>query len=134
MVLYELILCDNELSYDDHKEEFLIGIFLSLDTAKEMAEYYLNNIEGFKDYDCTYNILEKKIVDGKCCNRVWIIWGWDENEESDEIRVIQSECYANKQNAIDQMKELQKEYKRTNWCVDRYYINQCSWKEGFIRV
>ena len=82
--LYKLIFCDNELSYEGYKEEFIIGIFSSLDKARETAEYYANHIDGFKDYDCSYRIVEKKIPDKKTAGEVYIVFGWNENQDLKE--------------------------------------------------
>ncbi len=133
-LLYQLNFCDNGLSYENHKEEFCIGIFSSFDKAKEIAEYYLNNINGFEDYDCSYNIVEKKILGKKNCNEVYIIYGWNENLYRDEIEIIESECFMEKDAAEQNMIKLQQIYNRANWCIDRYVIDRCLWKDGFARV
>ena len=59
MKLYKLTFYDLELSYDDYKEGFLIGIFSSFKKAEQTAEYYIRNVEGFKDYPCDYQIKVK---------------------------------------------------------------------------
>lgn len=66
-VLYLLVLCDEELSYDNYREEFCIGIFSSREKAEMVAKYYLENVEGFKDYPCSYRIEEKNVLgEGNC--------------------------------------------------------------------
>ena len=47
-MLYQLIITDKELSYNDYKEEFNIGFFKSKEEATEIAQYYIKNIEGTK--------------------------------------------------------------------------------------
>ena len=38
-MLYLLVLCDEELSYDNYREEFCIGIFSSREEAEAVAKY-----------------------------------------------------------------------------------------------
>ena len=46
-MLYSLILTDPELSYENHSEDFFIGIFVTRQKAEETACYYLGNLPGF---------------------------------------------------------------------------------------
>ena len=133
-LLYQLIFYDNELSYEDYRQEFCIGIFSSFDRAQRAAEYYSGYVEGFKDYDCSYNILEKELLGDELCGSVYIIWGWNENENFDEVHIIESDCFVQEETAREKMAELQKNYSRTNWCIDRFVLNECLWKDGFVRV
>lgn len=59
-LLYLLVLCDEELSYDNYKEEFCIGIFSTYEEAEAVAKHYLRNVDGFKDYPCSYRIAQKR--------------------------------------------------------------------------
>jgi len=98
-MLYVLILTDPELSYDDYSEDFLIGIFETENQAKQTAEFYLENVKGFCDYSCSYRIIPKKIYGNFISDRVWIVYGYDINEYSDEINIIESRCCMTKQKA-----------------------------------
>lgn len=132
--LYQLIFCDEELSYEEYKEEFTIGIFSSLDKARETAAYYASHIDGFKDYDCSYRIVEKKVSDSQTTGAVYIIFGWNENQNCDAIEIIESECFTQEEAAKQHSIELQERYGRSNWCIDKFTIDACLWKEGFVRV
>lgn len=70
-LLYLLVLCDDELSYDNYNEEFCIGIFSSREKAEAVAQHYLRNVEGFKDYPCSYRIEEKKVLGARNCRKGW---------------------------------------------------------------
>ncbi len=132
--LYQLVFCDNELSYEDHQEEFLIGIFSSLERAGETAELYLYHVTGFKDYNCSYRIEEKKVFGIPLHDKVYIFWGWNENQNMDEVDIIESDCYTQESEAKQKMINIQGIHLRTNWCIDQYTIDKCLWKDGFVRV
>ena len=91
-MLYSLILTDPELSYENHSEDFFIGIFATRQKAEEIACYYLGNLPGFCDYPCTYRIEEKEVVDNSdnaMPVSVWIVQGWNVNDNFDEIDILQ---------------------------------------------
>ena len=99
--VYNLMMVDKALSYDNHIEAFNIGFFSSYDKAEKTARRYLTEVEGFKDYDVVYKITEKSVID---CNDslstdIFIICGWNENDEVDATDVIESDCYVNKNEA-----------------------------------
>ena len=98
-MLYILILTDNELSYDSYSEDFLIGIFETEIQAEQTAEFYLKNVKGFCEYSCNYKIIPKQINDNVISDRVWIIYGYDINENSDEVNIIESQCYSTRETA-----------------------------------
>lgn len=64
---------------------------------------------------------------------LYIICGWNENDELDEIDVIESSCYVIKEEAEQKLNELKLSYNRKNWCINKYKIDECDWKEGFVR-
>ena len=131
--MFQLVFCDKELSYEDHREMFCIGIFSSFDKAKETAEDYLHHVEGFKDYDCYYEIIEKDL-EGHGGSEVFVVCGWDENEDMDEVNIIESHCFEQEDAARGHMLTMQQNYDRMRWSVSRYVVDQCLWKEGFVRV
>ena len=135
-LVYNLTMVDEELSYDNHIEGFDIGFFSSYDKAEKTATKYLTEVDGFKDYNVTYQITEKRVIGytDNLSTGVFIIYGWNENDELDEIDIIESNCYVNKSEAEQELKELQASYCRKEWCIDKYIVDEGNWKGGFVRV
>ena len=52
----------------------------------------------------------------------------------DAIDVIESNCYVNKNEAEQKFNELKASYYRTEWCIDKYVIDECKWREGFVKM
>ncbi len=134
MILYYLNICDEELSYENHEVLFAIGLFSSETKAKETAEYYLSGVSGFKDYKCHYNIVEKNVIGDPSATKFYMVCGWDENENYDAVNVIESEIYSDEEAATGKLSEMKKQHKRTEWTVDFYIVDECLWKEGFVRA
>ena len=132
-MLYQLIITDKELSYNDYKEEFNIGFFKSKEEATEIAQYYIKNIEGFKDYPCEYRIIEKQII-GNLKKNIWMIQGYDFNENEDEINIIESQCYSNKKQAEKDLENYKKQYNRQNWYISNWIVEKKYNEEGFSRM
>lgn len=134
-LVYNLIMIDEEFSYDSHIEAFNIGFFSSHDKAEETAKRYLTEVEGFKDYNITYQIVEKCVFDGtdSLSTSIFIVYGWNENDYYDEVDVIESDCYVNQGEAEQEFNKLKASYCRKEWCIDKYIIDQCSWQEGFVK-
>lgn len=132
-MLYQLIITDKELSYNDYKEEFNIGFFKSKEEATEIAQYYIKNIEGFKDYPCEYRIIEKQII-GNLKKTIWMIQGYDFNENEDEINIIESQCYSNKEQADKDLENYKKQYNRQNWYISNWIVEKKYNEEGFSRM
>lgn len=135
-IVYNLMMIDIGSSYGEHTEAFNIGFFSSRDKAENVAKKYLNNVKGFKDHNVTYQITEKLLIgydDSIMLSEIFIVYGWNENEDFDEINIIESDCYANKQNAEQKLNELKSKYSRKEWCIDKYIIDECNWKEGFVK-
>ncbi len=132
--LYRLVLYDDELSYDNFKEGFDIGIFSSYSKAEETKKYYLEQVEGFRDYHCSGRIIKKRVLGNRGSNKVYTIYGWNENENSDEIDIIESDCFVEEAMAEQEMKIMKEQYNRTEWALSEYQINRCKWNEGFVRV
>ena len=134
--VYGLMMIDEDSSYDDHIEAFNIGFFSSYEKAEKTARKYLAEVEGFKDYNVTYQITEKSLIacTGSLSEDIFIIYGWNENDELDEIDVIESDCYINKNEAEQRLNELKTSYYRKEWCIDKFILNKCNWEEGFVKV
>ena len=132
-MLYQLIITDKELSYNDYKEEFNIGFFMFFEEATEIAQYYIKNIEGSKDYPCEYRIIEKQII-GNLKKTIWMIQGYDFNENEDEINIIESQCYSNKEQAEKDLENYKKQYNRQNWYISNWIVEKKYNEEGFSRM
>ena len=64
---------------------------------------------------------------------LFVIYGWNENDEFDKVDIIESSCYAVKHEAEKKLNELKSNYCRKEWCIDKYIIDECNWKEGFVK-
>ena len=60
--LYQLVIYDTDLSYDNYRESFDIGCFSTYEKAEQTAKQYISTVQGFKDYPCEYEITEKRVV------------------------------------------------------------------------
>lgn len=131
-ILYELSFYSWNGGY---REGFFIGIFSSYDKAEHVAEKFLKEVAGFKDYPCEYTILPKKLI-GELCdsNFVHMIWGWNLDEDSDEIDIWESELYVDYDKAEAKLREAKDKYKREEWTIDGYTIDETHWKDGFVRI
>ena len=136
MKMYKLAFYDLELSYDNHKEGFAIGIFSSFEKAEQTAKYYIKNVNGFKDYNCEYKIEVKNIMGtaDKKLTQVYIIEGWNINSNLDEIDTVESECFIDKQSAENGLEVMKQKYSRCEWSLDKYIIDECQWTDGFVRI
>ena len=136
MKLYKLTFYDLELSYDDYKEGFVIGIFSSFSKAEQTAKYCLRNVEGFKDYPCDYQIEIKDIIGTADTNlkEIYIIDGWNVNENLDETDIIESDCFTDKKSAECEFENMKQKYSRCEWIINEHKINECQWTEGFDRI
>ena len=136
-IVYNLNMIDIGSSYDDHIEAFNVGFFSSRDKAEKIAKRYLTEVNGFKDYNVTYQITDKCVIgstDSVILSDLYVIYGWDKNDELDEINMIESSCYVLKQEAEQKLKELRSSYCREEWCIDKYIIDECNWQKGFVKV
>ncbi len=136
-MLYSLVLIASELCYNLHEEEFFIGVFESKQQAKDVAEYYLTEVSGFCEYPCNYRIEAKEVVgkfDTKIHKHTWIVWGWNVNENEDEIDIIESKCHLTKESAIEELNIMKAHSQRMEWTIDQYKIGEQKWNKGFVRV
>ncbi len=135
--VYHLLLIDTETSYEHHEEAFSIGIFSSRKMAEETAEQYLAEVKGFKEHDTAYRIEERRVTnaaDNVLITELFLICGWNENDALDETDVIYSDCFMQKSEAEQACGAMKAAHNRTQWCIDRYLIDECDWKEGYIRL
>ena len=52
--LFDLTFFTND---EDYEEGFHIGLFTTQEEAESVAEHYLKEVPGFKDYDCISRVL-----------------------------------------------------------------------------
>jgi hypothetical protein len=131
--VYSLTIIDKELSYDNHTEAFQIGFFSSYEKAEKIAQKYMGEVPGFKDYNCCYRIALKPVI-GDAKSLVYIIQGWNENDDFDAIDVIESNCFVQKTLAEQEIAQMKTEYQRKEWSIDCWKIDECNWQDGFSRV
>lgn len=131
-MLYLLIITDTEIS-----EDFEIGIFETQKQAKDIAEYYLKKVKGFCDYSCTYRIVPMLIEN--CSEstehrKLWIVTGYNTNENLDETDIIKSSLFTSEEQAVQELNRMKEKYTRTEWITDCMTVGKLHWQEGFIRV
>ena len=136
MKLYKLTFYGLGLSYDNYKEGFSIGIFSSFEKSEQTAEYYINNVNGFKNYNCEYEIETKNIIGtvDENLKQVYIIQGWNINSNLDEIDIVESDCFTDIKSAEEEMENMKQKYSRCEWVLDKYIIDECQWTEGFVHM
>ena len=136
-MLYLLIFTDTDLSYDEYSEYFHIGTFKTEAEATKTAQHYIQNIQGFCDFPCTYRIVKKMILENLNCeklDKVWLVQAWNTNDNFDEIDIIESLFILTSERAHEELLIMKEKYKREEWTVDEHIIGKLNWKEGFIRL
>lgn len=136
ITVYNLVMVDTESSYNNHLEEFNIGFFSTYEKAEKTARRFLKEVNGFKDHDINYHITEKSVIgsiDNSMMSEVFIIYGWNENDDLDEIDVIESSCYSTLQKAKQHLNVMKEGCSRKEWCISKYSIDECEWQEGYIK-
>lgn len=134
-MLYQLTIIDPELSHDSYEEAFSIGLYPSREEAEAVAADMLAHVPGFRDYPCTYRITEKEVSGpvGKELREVFLILGWNTNRDLDEIDLVESDCFPSLTQANAALAELQAQYRRSAWTIQRWTVGQADWSEGFVR-
>ena len=134
--VYELIIHDPAISHENYSEDFMIGLFHTRLLAEKTADFYLQNVKGFCDYPCTYSIREKPIVDAQTGEPdiVFMIQGWDTDENLDEINVIESPSFVSEAEAEAELERMKSAQPRAEWVINRWEIDRTHWQEGFERV
>lgn len=135
-VVYELIMHDPEMSSENYSEDFIIGFFRTRNRAEETAVYYLRHVRGFCEYSCTYSITKKKISDAQdeIPDEVFMVQGWDTDENMDEINIVESACFVSEAHANAEFERMKIAQPRAEWMINRWKIDQAQWQEGFERV
>ena len=137
MKLYQLFIDDSSLSKENYKEEFDIGIFSSYEIAFKTYQKYITEIDGFKDYPCQYRIEEKSVILSSTKDKsdeVFIICGWNTDNNLDETDIFESECYTCFDYAKSELNKLKAKYKKDEWYINKYIIDECLWTQGFKRA
>lgn len=130
--IYKLIIIDKAA-----REKFNIGFFSCRKNAETAAEKYLSKVKGFNERRCEYTITEKRLAES-CGDTIptdiFIIYGWNENSRGDETDIMESDCFVSEMYAQRELNELRAGHSRENWCIDKYTIDECYWKDGFITI
>lgn len=116
---------DNELG-----ERFNIGFFSSREKAEEVARYYLKNVRGSCEYDCSMSVTEKAVFGSGSPKEIYIVYGWNGHEND----IVESECFTTEALARRKLAEMKTQYEREEWCVDSFFVDECKWRNGFVRV
>ena len=132
-VIFKLVICDNELSYEEYDEAFTIGVFLTRKAALDVAAHYLNFVDGFKDYECAYRVDVINVIGEGMFNCVYQVIGWDINEYDDEINIIESDFFIDRKDAVEELAELKRMFDRDEWVLESYTIDELKWTDGFVR-
>lgn len=120
--------------FNERQEGFFIGLFASHKKAKQVAEHYLSAVPGFRDYPCTYAIMEKSVIGAiDSSGQIHMIWGWNEDENGNEAGIWSSDCYGVLSEARKAMDAAKRRMDKQVWSLDTYRIGQCHWTEGFVR-
>lgn len=128
-LLYSLMMLNERL------EGFLIGRFESKADARQVAEYYLSSVPGFRDCPYTYEITEKTVVGTAApFGTVHMIWRWDEDTEGSEVDIWSSDCYTDYADAQRVLADAGQRLNRRGWSMDTYRVGQCHLTEGFVRI
>lgn len=64
---------------------------------------------------------------------VWIVQGWNVNDNFDEIDILESECFLTEERAKAERKMMKETSARSEWNIDRLTVGECHWREGFVR-
>lgn len=121
--------------WNDKEEGFFIGLFKTEEQAQKIARHYLSEVSGFRDYPCTYEITGKEVSGTIAPSRqVYMIWGWDEDAEGNDVGIWSSRCYAEHQEAQRALEEAKQRLNKQEWSLDTYRVGQCHWTEGFVRM
>lgn len=132
--LYQLVIYDTDLSYDNYRESFDIGYFSTYEKAEQTAKQYISTVQGFKDYPCEYEITEKRVVGDTEKAVFYLIQCWNINPNGDEVDIAESDCFADREEAEKELEKMRKELQRSEFCITDVTVNQCKWTEGFVRV
>lgn len=118
---------------DGYRDGFHIGLFSTHEEATETKIRYQKEVCGFKDYSCEAEITEVPIIGcGENLQQVYRYEGWNVNEDFDEIDIIKSDCYIDRNQAQEDYEKAQRRIVREEWVFNCHIIGQCDWQEGFV--
>lgn len=130
--LYDLTFYTN---HEDYEEGFHIGLFTTQEEAESVAERYLREVPGFKDYDCTPRVSAFPVINGTDdTKKVYRFMGWNTNEDLDEVDIIISSCFADQGEAENALSMARERMLRKEWVMNCHTIGQSDWAEGFMRT
>jgi len=132
-IIYELLFTKNESA--EEYDGFLIGIFSTMTKINEIKNLYSNEVTGFKD--CTngiFRVHERNIQNPLVSGKVYRVVAWDWNNNGDEINIIYSVFYGDKQKAQYEFDKLKKIHIRQEWELNCHTIDECDWRDGFITI
>ena len=134
-MLYQLTIIDPERSHDSYEEAFSIGLYPSREEAEAVAAEMLAHVPGFCDYPCTYRITEKGVSgpEGNDLREVFLVLGWNTDRDLNEIDLVESNCFPSPTEAEAALAELQAQYRRSDWTIQRWTVGKADWQEGFVR-
>lgn len=66
--------------------------------------------------------------------KVYVVWGWNENQEGYDTDIWCSDCYTDREEAEKVLADTKQCLNRQEWSLDGYPINQCHWTDGFVRM
>lgn len=129
--LYELEL--QSFPNGDGCERYGIGVFRSRGQAEETAKRYLREVRGFRDYYCEYSIRETELVGSRNTDIVHTWYGWNVDEDENEIDLLSGLFYEDAAEAEAAMEAAKAANDRQEWTLSHFRIGKCEWPEGFIR-
>lgn len=118
---------------DGYRQGFFIGLFRTRETAAAEEAHYRRNIRGFKDYPCEAEIKELPII-GAGEAKIWSVYcftGWNLDEYGDEVDILESPCYADREDAGAALQQAKLATPRQEWILDCYPIGMRHWLQGF---
>ena len=129
--LYELEI--QSFPNGDGCERYGIGVFRSRSQAEETAQRYLREVRGFRDYYCEYTVRETELVGSGNTDIVHTWFGWNVDEDENEIDLLSGLFYDDADKAEAVMEAAKAANERQEWVLNRFQIGKCEWTEGFIR-
>ena len=117
----------------DGCERYGIGIFRTRQEAEETARRYLAEVKGFRDYYCEYSIRETPLIGEENVELVYAWFGWNVDEDENEIDILSGPVYADRDAAEAAFAEAKAANERQEWALNCWQLGKCEWTEGFER-
>ena len=107
--------------------------------AEEVKSLYLKHIPGFNEYELSPKITEVIVEGGrnlKAGDSLICFQGWNENDNLDSYDVFNSVFYSKSLEAqmMSDYNIIKNALHRQEWAVEEHLIDDCTWKDGFIRT